>query len=336
MILPQAPVAQIYDAISRSNDAIRGHLPPNEIELLVSEADVIGFNRRTICTLQAALSENLLSDAGDEGRLREKPVQITETRYVPSAIPQVIDECFESLLGEAAAIPDPFEQAFFAMVHIPYLQPFTDVNKRTSRLAANIPLVIANLCPLSFVDVPERAYIEGTLGIYELTRVELIRDVFIWAYERSCAQHRVLREAMGQPDPVRLRYRLALERARVPSLAFLFDEHVNRRSLEILRAADVEHVTAVGLSGADDPSVFRWAQREGRIIVTRNHQDFAPMVRALAARGESFPGVLFHPTSLRHSDVDGHASALLTWIRAAVSAGANPVANGFGWLIVVA
>ncbi len=96
------------------------------------------------------------------------------------------------------------------MVHIPYLQPFTDVNKRTSRLAANIPLIRGNLCPLSFVDVPERAYVEGTLGVYEQTRVELLRDVFIWAYERSCAQYRVVRESMGQPDPVRLRYRDAL------------------------------------------------------------------------------------------------------------------------------
>lgn len=93
------------------------------------------------------------------------------------------------------------------MVHIPYLQPFADVNKRTSRLGANIPLIKANLCPLSFVDVPERAYVEGTLGVYELNRVDLLRDVFIWAYERSAAQYRVVRESMGEPDPIRLRYR---------------------------------------------------------------------------------------------------------------------------------
>jgi Fic family protein len=42
------------------------------------------------------------------------------------------------------------------MVHLPYLQPFEGVNKRTSRLAANIPLIRHNLCPLSFIDVPQR------------------------------------------------------------------------------------------------------------------------------------------------------------------------------------
>ncbi|TLY77520.1 MAG: hypothetical protein E6K41_16585 [Gammaproteobacteria bacterium] len=35
----------------------------------------------------------------------------------------------------------------------------------------------ADLCPLSYVDVPERAYISGTLGVYEMTRTELLRDV---------------------------------------------------------------------------------------------------------------------------------------------------------------
>lgn len=180
------------------------------IEFLVDEAEVVGFDRRTVTTLHSALSENLLDDPRDEGGIRKRPVRISGTPYVPIAIPQVIDDALDLLLGLAAAIPDPFEQSFFAMVHIPYLQPFTDVNKRTSRLAANIPLIRANLCPLSFVDVPERAYVEGTLGIYEQTRVELLRDVFAWAYARSCAQYRVVRESMGQPDPLRLRYRDAL------------------------------------------------------------------------------------------------------------------------------
>ena len=97
-------------------------------------------------------------------------------------------------------IPDAIEQAFFVMVHLPYLQPFIDVNKRTSRLAANISLIRANLCPLSFVDVPEHTYTEGTLGVYENRNIALLRDVFVWAYERSCGQFKVLREAMGDPD----------------------------------------------------------------------------------------------------------------------------------------
>lgn len=180
------------------------------IEFLVEEAEVAGFDRRTLTTLHSALAENLLDDPRDEGGIRKRPVRISGTPYVPVAIPQVIEDALDLLLAKASAIPDPLEQAFFAMVHIPYLQPFTDVNKRTSRLAANIPLIRANLCPLSFVDVPEQAYVEGTLGVYEMNRLELLRDVFVWAYARSCAQYTVVRESMGQPDPLRLRYRTEL------------------------------------------------------------------------------------------------------------------------------
>ena len=114
------------------------------------------------------------------------------------------------ILEKAGAIADPFEQAFFVMVHIPYLQPFEDVNKRVSRLAANIPFIKNNLCPLSFVDVPERAYVEATLAVYEHARVELLRDVFIWAYQRSCDQFKAVAEALPEPDPLRLRYRAEL------------------------------------------------------------------------------------------------------------------------------
>ena len=181
------------------------------IEFLIDDVDGLGFDRRTLSILHATLAENLLSDIAGEGRLRTRMVHITGTTYTPLAIPQALEDCFDRLLEKAGAIPDPFEQAFFSMVHIPHLQPFIDVNKRTSRLAANIPLIKANLCPLSFVDVPHDTYVEATIAVYELERIELLRDLFAWAYERSCAQYRVVREALGEPDPLRLRYRSELE-----------------------------------------------------------------------------------------------------------------------------
>jgi len=110
----------------------------------------------------------------------------------------------------AAAIHEPFEQAFFTLVQLPYLQPFEDVNKRVSRLAANIPLIQQNLCPLSFVDVPARAYVDGLLGVYELNRIELLRDVFVWAYERSSQRYAAILQSTGEPDRFRLRFRTEL------------------------------------------------------------------------------------------------------------------------------
>ena len=177
------------------------------IDLLVEQADEIGFNRYTILNLHGLLAENLLADRRAVGRLRRVAVGIGGTVYHPPEVPSLIEDCFQQILDTAAAIADSFEQAFFALVHFAYLQGFEDVNKRVSRLAANIPLIRDNLCPLSFADVPERAYIDGVLGIYELNRVELLRDVFVWAYRRSCARYSVVRQSLGEPDPFRLRYR---------------------------------------------------------------------------------------------------------------------------------
>ena len=177
------------------------------IDLLVDQAEEIGFNRYTILNLHALLADNLLADPQAAGSLRRIPVAVHETVYHPLEVPQLVEECFEQILATAVAIADPFEQAFFALVHLAYLQAFEDVNKRVSRLAANIPLIRGNLCPLSFVDVPERAYIDGVLGIYEFNRVELLRDVFVWAYERSSARYSAVRQSLGEPDPFRLRYR---------------------------------------------------------------------------------------------------------------------------------
>jgi len=180
------------------------------IELLVEQAEDIGFNAFTFFNLHALLSDNLLADPTESGRLRRRIVEVSGTVFHPLGIPQQIDHYFHMILAKADAIDDPFEQAFFIMVHIPYLQPYVDVNKRVSRLGANIPLIRRNLCPLSFIDVPERAYVEGTLGVYELKQVDLLRDVFVWAYERSCQRYMAIRETIAEPDPVRLRRREAL------------------------------------------------------------------------------------------------------------------------------
>jgi hypothetical protein len=77
-------------------------------------------------------------------------------------------------------------------------------------LAANIPLIRHNLCPLSFIDVPQQAYVDAMIGVYELNRVELLRDVFVWAYERSCQQYVAVKQNLVPPDIFRLRHRQAL------------------------------------------------------------------------------------------------------------------------------
>lgn len=193
------------DKSAKETQMILNH--KDAIEFLVDESDEIGFNRYTILNLHALLSNNLLPTPSASGRLREFGVGITNSVFTPLEIPQLISEYFDLILSKVNQIKDPFEQAFFILVHFPYLQPFDDVNKRVSRLAANIPFNRKNLSPLSFIDVPEDYYIKGMLAVYELNRTDLLKDVFIWAYERSAMRYAAIRQSLGEPDTFRLKYR---------------------------------------------------------------------------------------------------------------------------------
>lgn len=180
------------------------------IEFLLESATEVDFDRRTILNLHALLTADLLTDPAAEGALRSDPVGIAKSSYLPPAIPAHIETLFDTILAKAREIEDPFEQAFFAMVQLPYLQPFIDGNKRVSRLAANLALFRRNLAPLSFVDVPEADYTDGMLAIYELNDVRILHEVFVQAYGRSARRYTVIRGAVGDPDPFRIRYRQAI------------------------------------------------------------------------------------------------------------------------------
>jgi len=177
------------------------------IEFLVQGGEEIDFNVYTITNLHALLADNLLPDSAAAGRLRTFGVGITRSVFTPLTIPQLLEDLFRTLLSKALEIDDPFEQAFFIMVQLPYLQPFDDVNKRVSRLAANIPFNKRNLSPLAFVDVPEELYVKGLLGVYELNRIDLLKDVFIWSYRRSALRYAAIKQSLGEPDLWRMQYR---------------------------------------------------------------------------------------------------------------------------------
>ena len=177
------------------------------IELIVDRAEEVVLNRYTLLNLHSALSENLLINPADEGRVRLHPVEIGKSVYRTLDMQHSLEDMMALLLEKVSQIEDPFEQSFFMLVHLPYLQPFADMNKQTSRLAANIPLLKHNVCPLTFLGVPEAAYSRAILGVYELNRIELMRDLFVWAYERSAQEYLALKQELAQPDPLRLRHR---------------------------------------------------------------------------------------------------------------------------------
>ena len=182
------------------------------ISFLVDNAVEIGLNRYTIRNLHAILATHLMADLRAPGRLRQIPVGIEGSVFDPLDVPRLIEEGLDQILTKASAIEDPFEQSFFLMVHLLYLQPFENVNKRVSRLAANIPFIQGNLSPLSFVDVPRESYVHAMMGVYELNDISLLRDMYTWAYERSALRYAAARQTLGDPDYFRIRHQENLRR----------------------------------------------------------------------------------------------------------------------------
>jgi fido (protein-threonine AMPylation protein) len=215
------------------------------IELLVENIASAGLNRYTVMNLHSALAENLLPNPADEGRIRLHAVDIGQSVYRPLSTPPQIEEALDALLAKANQITDAFEQSFFMMVHLPYLQPFADINKRTSRLAANLPLFRANLCPLTFLDVPEQAYSRAMLGVYEMTRVELLRDLYVWAYERSTQEYLAIKQVLAEPDPLRLAWRDLIKQT--------LHEVITQPALDPL--AHIQQAVALSVSVQDQPNV---------------------------------------------------------------------------------
>lgn len=177
------------------------------IEYIVESVREEEISSREVCSIHALLSENLLGDPSASGRVRQIAVGIGGTTYMPLDNPLVLKDCFELFIQKLNEIEDPFEQSFFSMVHLSYMQAFEDVNKRTARLVANIPLIKENLRPLSFVDVNQEVYVKSLLGIYEKNDVSLLKDLYMWAYQRSSEKYSGLQQTMGEPNLLKMKYR---------------------------------------------------------------------------------------------------------------------------------
>ena len=177
------------------------------IQYVVDNLSELTISRADILNIHSLLADGLLIDPAMAGRVRRMPVNISASSYRPIEDQFQIEEEFAVLIEKAAAIEDPFEQSFFLLVHIPYLQAFEDINKRTSRIASNIPLLKAGLAPMSFLTMDDRDYIDGLIGVYELNNVALLCDAYIDAYVASAQNYKALRAEVEAPNKAALVYR---------------------------------------------------------------------------------------------------------------------------------
>jgi DNA-binding transcriptional ArsR family regulator/fido (protein-threonine AMPylation protein) len=177
------------------------------IEFMVDTVPAEGITVPVVRNLQSLLMQGLLEEPQALGAIRRKVVNISDTTYVPSQVPSLLEEMLAKIVDKARNVRNPVEAAFFLWVNLAYLQPFEDGNKRTSRLSGNLPLMLANCAPLSFLDVEPTDYALAMLGVYEKLDVTLAVELFAWTYRRSIAKYHAVLQSVGAPDPLRTRYR---------------------------------------------------------------------------------------------------------------------------------
>ena len=175
------------------------------IEYLVRNDERLGVSYKTICTIHYLLSDSLLPTQ-DLGKVRNQGVRIGHSVYCPLEDKRRLEANLQVIITKAEQIIDPYEQSLFLLVHIAYLQPFKDINKRTSRISANIPLVKSNVVPLSFNEINQQDYISAMLSVYELNQVSPMVDLYCFSYLRTCHAYDVTVEPIGF-DPIRVKHR---------------------------------------------------------------------------------------------------------------------------------
>lgn len=166
------------------------------ISYLVRDVAGLQVDEPTIRTLHYLLADSLVAPEL-AGQIRDESVRVSGTTYAPLEGRERLTRLLDAVLATARAIADPFEQAFFLLVHISYLQPFIDVNKRTARLASIIPLIKGDYVPQSFVDANQDAYLKATIAVYELNEVGPLADIYTWSYRRSCQRFDTTALAVG-------------------------------------------------------------------------------------------------------------------------------------------
>jgi Fic family protein len=166
------------------------------ISYLVHNAFRIDISEQTVRTLHYLLADGLVV-ARSAGHLRDYGFRIGGSVYLPFEDKNNLQLRFDTLLTKASLITDPYEQSFFLLIHLSYLQAFCDVNKRVSRLSCNIPLIKKNLFPLSFNSVDKDNYNCAMIAVYEFQALGPLLDLYLYSYRITSKLYDNTAQAIG-------------------------------------------------------------------------------------------------------------------------------------------
>ena len=131
----------------------------------------------------------LIEGLGVERNLRHIRVGISGTDYRPLEVESQIREAVDDMCNLVNGKVDPFEKALLTLLLIAYIQPFSDGNKRTSRLMSNAQLIANGVCPLSFRTVEANDYRAALLLFYEQNNVSAFKRMFLEQVEFAVREY---------------------------------------------------------------------------------------------------------------------------------------------------
>jgi Fic family protein len=149
------------------------------------QADFRQLTRQNVEQVHELLTQGLDVPRG----LRSAPVGITGTVYVPPASQAEIASHLDVILRTVNGLESPVERALACLVLLPYLQPFVDGNKRTSRLVANAVLLAHGFPPLSYRSIDEQAYKGALIVFYEQGTLANFRELFLRQLEDAAVNY---------------------------------------------------------------------------------------------------------------------------------------------------
>jgi len=176
------------EALIEQNKEAKGKTK-QEMTMILNHKDafkIIVDNRNEFKTISLSsimqLHNTLTKELSITSGIRKQAVGITGTAYKPLANEWQIKEALEKLIQIVNTVNYPLEKALIAASMLSYIQPFTDGNKRTSRMLVNAILMAYDYFPLSYRSINENKYKEALILFYETNNLYYIKQLFLEQY----------------------------------------------------------------------------------------------------------------------------------------------------------
>jgi len=155
------------------------------IEYIRAGKEYKNLSKKAVLELHQLLINNLHVKTG----FREHLVAISNSSFVPCDNQFQIITFFEQILQKINTLESTLEKMVAANLLIAYLQPFSDGNKRTSRMLGNAILISNDIPPISFVHTPKEKYIKAVLYFFEKQNPDYFKYLILHELNHSFREY---------------------------------------------------------------------------------------------------------------------------------------------------